>query len=376
MTLRLTAGAAVFALALALTGCGGGASEPKASSNGDKAAVTDCVAKAESLRDTKRDEVPLDLLDPVAMDQNKGKQIWVINAARVPFLQRISDGAQAAAKAAGMTAKVVYGDGTTNSAQAAVRQAIAQKADGIVLVVIDPTTIQNAVDAAKKAGIVVTDVINRSVGDALPSGLAGQMVLNLKSEMDAMAGWILADSKCTANTLMYSPSSLPITVSAAKALEKAYSELCPSCAFELKDLNYGNYASTLTPEVQTDVRRNPKMDYIVAIVGSSVPNVDAGLRDSNPDITVVAHDGLDDNLEAMRKGTTHMAADFAFAPSEAIGWQAVDQQGRLLRGSDAAAAEVIIPSRLVDKSNVGSKESDIWPGFADYEAVYKKLWGF
>ena len=44
------------------------------------------------------------------------------------------------------------------------------------------------------------------------------------------------------------------------------------------------------------------MDYIVAIVGSSVPNVDAGLRDS--EITVLAHDGLADNLEALRKGTT------------------------------------------------------------------------
>ena len=114
----------------------------------------------------------------------------------MPFLQRISDGAEAAAEAAGMNAKVVYGDGSTNSAQAAVRQAIAQKADGIVLVVIDPTTIQKSIDEAKAAGIVVTDVINRSVGDPLPSGVTGQMVVDLPAEMDAMAGWILADSEC------------------------------------------------------------------------------------------------------------------------------------------------------------------------------------
>ena len=186
-----------------------------------------------------------------------------------------------------------------------------------------------------------------------------------------MAGWIMADSKCSANALMYSPTSLPITVAASKALEARYSALCPTCAFELKDLDYGNFAKTLTAEVQTDVRRKPDLTYIIAIIGSSVPNVDAGLR--NSDVRVLTHDGLDDTLKALRDGDTKVGADFAFAPNESIGWQVVDQLGRLLQ-EQPGATEAVIPTRLVDRSNIGSTEADVWPSYAKYQAAYEQAW--
>jgi hypothetical protein len=51
----------------------------------------------------------------------------------------------------------------------------------------------------------------------------------------------------------------------------------------------------------------------------------------------------------------------------------VDQQARLLLGDDSAA-EVVIPSRLVDSKNVGSSEADIWPGYEGYESKYTSQW--
>ncbi|WP_326837573.1 substrate-binding domain-containing protein [Amycolatopsis rhabdoformis] len=356
--------------AATLAGCGAGEHDSAATMTDQ--ARAQCVTSAGRLRDSMLKEPALKMLGAFDITKAEGKSLWIVNAARVPFLQGISDGAAAAAKAAGMQVKVVYGDGSTNSAQAAIQQAIAQGADGIALVVVDPTTVQHAVDQAEAAGIVVSDVLNRSTGDPMPHGVSGQMVLNLPAEMDAMAGWILADSKCSANTLMYAPSALPITAAAAKLLGQRYTQLCPSCRFELKDLDYGNFASTLTAEVQTDVRRIPGLDHVIAIVGSSVPNVDAGLQ-GNAGIRVVAHDGLADNLQSMRENRTHEAADFAFAPTGSIGWQLVDQQARLMV-EQSGAAEVIIPSRLVDKGNLGANESDVWPGYAHFEQAYTDEW--
>lgn len=353
-----------------LGACGAAESGRSEGVSGD--AQKACVGQAVKLRDAKREEPQLTSLAPFDMKPNRGKSVWVIGAARVPFVQRMADGAEAAGRASGIDVKIVYGDGSTNTAQAAVRQATAQGADGIALIFVDPTTIQAAVDDAKKAGITVTDVINRSVGDPMPSGVSGQLVLDMKDEMNAMAGWVMADSKCSANTLMYAPSALPITAAASKFFDQAYERLCSSCGFELKDLDYGNFSRTLTAEVQTDIRRNPDLDYIFSIVGSSVPNVDAGLRGKS--VRVLTHDGLADNLEAMRKKSTHVVADFAFAPSESIGWQIVDQQARLLAGVEGAA-EIIVPSRLVDKTNLGASDNDIWPGYSDYQRTYTTSWG-
>lgn len=364
---------AAFGLAPALllfAACGSSSSE---SDGPDAKAQDDCVAEATELRDIKMEPVGLPELPSFDMSANQGKTVWVINAARVAFLQKISDGAEAAASAAGMNTKVVYGDGTTASAQAAVEQAIAQKADGIVLIVVDPTSIARAVASAESAGIVVTDMINRSEGEPLPDGVAGTMAVDLKTEMGAAAGWALADSECDSNLLMYSPSALPITAAAATEFESVYTDVCDWCELEIKDLDYGNFASTLTSEVQTDIRRNPDLTHIFAIVGSSVPYVDAGLKGASSDVGVLAHDGIDENLEAIRSGDSSLVADFAFAPSEAIGWQAIDQQGRLMTG-DEGAAEVIIPSRLVDASNIGDVEADVWPGFKSYEDAYTGAW--
>lgn len=336
------------------------------------ASAEQCVSQAEGLRDTKRAESVLNVLGRFDMVANRGKSLWVINAARVPLLQRISDGAEVAAAKAGLQLTTVFGDGSTNSAQAAVRQAIAQNADGIALIAVDPTTIQSAVDDAVAAGIIVTDVGNQSTGEPLGPGIAGQIGYNVPAEMDAMVGWIMADSKCTANAIMYSPTSLPITVSAAEALQERYETLCPTCVFELKDLDYGNFAQTLTAEVQTDVRRKPDLTYIIAIIGSSVPNVDAGL--SGDSVTVLTHDGLEDNLQALRSGDTHVAADFAFAPNESIGWQVVDQLGRLMVGAQGAT-DIVLPTRLVDTGNVGATEKDVWPSYANYQATYSQAWG-
>ncbi|WP_326837574.1 substrate-binding domain-containing protein [Amycolatopsis rhabdoformis] len=361
---------AVLLLGGTLAACGAG--EPKASAGLSGNALDMCVAKATELKKSKLAEPPLKVLAPFDMAKNKGKSIWIINAARVPLLQRVSDGAQAAATAAGLSVKVVYGDGSTNTAQAAMQQAIAQGANGIALVAVDPTTIQDSVNQAAKAGIVVTDVGNRSVGDPLRPGVAGQLGYDVPAEMAAMAGWIMADSKCSADTLMYSPSALSITSAGAKAFQAQYQALCPSCAFELKDLDYGNFASTLTAEVQTDLRRNPNLDYIFAIIGSSVPEVDAGLR-GNDHVRVLTHDGLDDNLEALRKGTTHVVANFAFAPNEAIGWQVIDQQGRLLLG-EKDALDLTIPTRMVDATDIGATNDDIWPSFTGAQKTYTAAW--
>ncbi|MFI5611643.1 sugar ABC transporter substrate-binding protein [Amycolatopsis sp. NPDC051903] len=361
---------AVVLIGGTLAACGAG--EPKASAGLSGNALEACVAKAAELKKSKLAEPPLKVLAPFEMSKNKGKSIWIINAARVPLLQRVSDGAQAAASAAGMSVKIVYGDGSTNSAQAAMQQAIAQGADGIALVAVDPGTIQASVDQASKAGIVVTDVGNRSVQDSLRPGVAGQLGYDVPAEMAAMAGWIMVDSKCSANTLMYSPSALSITSAGAKAFQAEYRELCPDCAFELKDLDYGNFASTLTAEVQTDLRRNPDLDYIFAIIGSSVPEVDAGLR-GNDHVRVLTHDGLDDNLDGLRKGNTHVVADFAFAPNEAIGWQVIDQQGRLMLG-EKDAVTLTIPTRMVDASDIGATNGDIWPSFTRAQQAYTAAW--
>ncbi len=356
-----------------LVACGSGsASSSKSSSQPTGQALASCLASAQKLKDTKLTEPPLKVMASFDMSRNKGKTVWIINAARVPLLQNASSGAEAAGKAAGMNVHVVYGDGSTNSAQTAVEQAVAQGAKGIALGAVDPSTVQNAVNRAHAAGIIVTDVGNRSIQDSLRPGVAGQLGYDVPAEQAAMAGWVMVDSKCSAHTLMYSPSALSITAAGAKAFQARYQEICPTCAFQLKDLDYGTFANTLTPEVQTDIRRDPKIDHVFAIIGSSVPEVDAGLR-GNDHVRVLTHDGLDANLQALRARNTHVVADFAFAPNEALGWQVIDQQGRLMLG-EADAKDLTLPTRMVDKTNIGANNNDIWPSYAHYQNAYLAAW--
>jgi ribose transport system substrate-binding protein len=359
-------------VALLATACGGSSATTSSAATAGPGSK-ECVDQAQALVAAARVEADLQIGAPFDMAKNKGKTLWVINAARTPFLQQISDGAKAAGDAAGLKVQLIYGDGTAAASQAAIQQAVAQKAAAIALVVIDPATVKPGIAAAKQAGIPVIDVLNRTSGAPVPEGLAGQSVAQLQRSGEALAGWMLADSGCDANVLIYRASALPIHVTMAETAEAKLTELCPKCEVTVKELDLGKFSNTLTAEVQTEVRRKPNTNYVFPVLDAAVPFVDAGLRGLSDEIKVVSHDGVAQNLSAMRKGSSRQLADMSFAPAAALGWSVTDQMARILVGEDAK--ELVLPTRLVDKTNIGADDAGLFPAYADFEGAYKKSWG-
>jgi ribose transport system substrate-binding protein len=374
----------VGALALALgtaacssSGSSSGTSAGTSPSTGSAgtSAASSCVSKATAAANAAKAVPPLVM--PTAsfdMKKNAGKSVWLIDELPIPELADIANGWEAAAKAAGLVPHVDNTTGTVASWSAGVSQAVSQNAAGIVLLGVPWQVVSGPLAAAAAKKIPVVQFSDGDQNDAPPSTIYSHITSDFNLGGEYMADWVLADSNCQAHVAYLSAgtgagsSGLEVDTGFANQLKA----LCASCTLAKTDVDIASLATQLPGATQSLLRRYPDTNYVVATFDSLVTFIQPSVAQAGSSAKIVAHDGAASNLQTISQGGAQ-AADVALPPPGYQGWLIMDSLGRGMLG--LPATNEIIVQRLIDKTNVNTSISALFPDYANYQQDFEKLWG-
>jgi ribose transport system substrate-binding protein len=361
--------------ALALAACGedeqeGGAGAGAAQSQ----AGADCAGQARAAADRLRAEPPLKVPEePFDAARARGKALHFIAIVQNPFVQEVYEGYEEAVERIGGRAVFFDGKGQASQWSRGVAQAVSQRAGGIVLFGIAPELVANQLKRAVAADIPIIDVYNGQPGDPLTGGVAAHISADYARSAEALANWMLADSGCAAKVQYFGAKVLtlynPLFDREPEVFERAG---CTRCSFERNDFDLATLATKLGPQVATAVRRAPDTTHVQMAFDSTIPLVVPALGRGGTEVKVIGHDGTPFVLDAIRKDDSPVKATMAFPPEAWIGYAIADQIARISTGAEPVDAT--IPTRLVDRTNVGEQNADVYAGWAGFEDRFAEQW--
>ncbi|MBK0419804.1 sugar ABC transporter substrate-binding protein [Leucobacter sp. CSA1] len=369
----LGACAGTAAIVLALSGCAGGAADAEsgeASAGGSEeciAAVASAVEEGLAPSPLVAPSAPLDL---AALS---GKSIWYITNSHNQFSTEMASGVQEAGEEAGVKITVFDGQNSTSRYSEGINQAVAQGADGIILMAIQPSVVAEDLKAAEAAGVQVLSTLNGDPTEPVEPGTFGNFTADYTADGELMAQWVLNDSGCTSKSVVVQSSPVHVWDLAAKGFEAATKELCPEdCSVEVIDLDPANIANDLGNQLQTALQTSPDVDYVVPVWDSAIPLVAPVVATAGRPITVFAHDGISESLELIASGQDQQGT-LAMAPPTWIGWAAFDEVARAILGEESPG--YVIPTRLITEENVGDGSiADVSPEYVDFQSAFTEAW--
>ncbi|WP_340539145.1 sugar ABC transporter substrate-binding protein [Nocardioides sp. GXZ039] len=370
---RLATGLALASLAM-VTACTSATSDDDKDKGSAEASDSPCVADAQKIVDSGKEPSPLAISDE-AVDGSKmsGKSIWMVTILTNQWSTAVSEGFKSAAETIGAKPTVFDGQGQVNRWNEGIAQAVAQKADGIILLGIDPANVAEAVKDASDAGIPVVNAISGNYDDPVADGVFSNLSADYTQDSRYIAAWTLVDSGCDATMLYLYGTGVPLWESQKIGHDEVYADLCPDdCEVINKTVDLANAATDMPRTTQTELTQNQDINYVYPAWDSAVTFVEPAVLQTRPDVTIVSRDGIVQALDAIRDGGTQRVT-VATPPEGWIGWATVDEIARALTGLEPSGT--VVPTRLIDESNVGDSNDQIQPEYDGFEAVYEELWG-
>ena len=292
----------------------------------------------------------------------------------------VGEGVVEAAKVLGWDTRVIDGQGSTAERASGINQAIALKADGLVLDAIDAAEQSAAVESAAKAGM---KIVGWHAGPA-PGPMAGGMIFtNLTTDplevAKAAATYAVANSNGKAGAIIFTDSVYKIAIAKSDAMA-AVIKACTTCTLlSVQDTPLAE-AATRMPGLTTSLlqRYGAKWTYALSIndltFDFTAPALQsAGVAGDGYPRAVSAGDGSQSAFQRIRAGE-HQVGTVA-EPLRLHGWQEVDELNRAFSG--APPSGYVAPPHLFIHTNVdkdgGAK--DIYDPQNGYDKAYRGIWG-
>jgi ribose transport system substrate-binding protein len=371
LTRRVAPLAAIAAIALT-SACSSATSDTSSQTAGDT--DSPCVQKAQTVVDDAR--APMDLVlpeQPLDGAQLKGKKIWMILILTNQWSTAVADGFKAAGAEVGADVTVFDGQGQVNRWNDGIAQAIAQGADAISLLGIDPSLVSEATKDAEAAGIPVLNAIAGNSDDPVVDGIYSNFSADYRQDGYDLAAWTIADSGCTAQSLYLYGTGVPLWEAQREGGDNAYKELCPDdCTITDKTVDLANLATEMGRTTQTELTQNSDLGYVYPANDSAVTFVEPAVLQVNPKVKIISRDGITQALDEIRSGGQQKAT-VATPPEAWIGYSIVDDLGRAILGLDPSG--IVVPTRLIDESNVGASNDEVASAYQGFEDAYAQLWG-
>jgi ribose transport system substrate-binding protein len=255
-----------------------------------------------------------------------------------------------------------------------VAQAVGQNAAGIVLLGVPWQVVSEPLAQAQAKHIPVVLFSDGGPADKPPASIFSHVTADFGLGGKLMADWVLADSACKA-TVGYVGVGTGAGSSGSE-IDKGFADelkaLCSSCKLTTATANLATLATQLAGQTQSLMRRDSGINYMVATFDSLVTYVAPAAMQVNPNIKIVGHDGAAASLKLIDNGRGQVA-DVALPPPGYQGWLLMDALARGMKGQPAE--DIVIPQRLVDKSNVNTSIDALFPEFATYKDGFGQLWG-
>lgn len=292
-----------------------------------------------------------------------------------------ANGIADAAKSLGWSARIYDGGGTPQKQNAAMLDAISAGADVIATTAIDPNLVQQGLQAAKKADVLV---VSGSNGIDSPNpvaepesgklGYAFDVAPDYAALGEKAAQWIIGDSGGKANVAVFSDPQFPSVVAFERGLRQGL-DACGDCTVsDSQEFNGTQVGTTLGNQTTGYLRSNPDVDYVFspydpAAAAQVTAIAQAGMANR---VKIVGVLGSQQNLEFIRQGQVQ-AADAAY-DNRYMGYMVVD--GILRTLADQPLFEPHggnLPFVIIDETNVPEAGQDWLAGF-DYTSAFAELW--
>lgn len=321
-----------------------------------------------------------------------GKSVYVISCAQAAEGCSVpADAAVTAGQKLGWKMTVFDGQLTPSVYVQGINQAIASHASAIILVSVDCDFAAAPLQAARKAGIVIYSVYSLDCnetgsGASVLSGnlpLSGQDTFSKSVAVTGVAvgDWIVATSNGKANVLEMRANFDQGPQDFELAAEKELHQTCPACPLSVVPFSAASLTNNgLVQSVSSALTAHPKTTAIIAPFDSSVLlGIGQAVKQSGRSIAVAGDEGLAPNIAEIRAGGPQSMA--AGAPSQRVGWAAIDELIRLFDGqpsvSEGLGHQTIDHTHNLPTSPAyydGNVGADGKPK-VDYQAAYAKLWG-
>lgn len=385
---------------LAVAACGGDdetpvATEPPAATESASAAGTeaeagdDAVAAAkarvEQLKQGTSTAVPTE--GPTAVPD---KSVWIVSCSQ--SIELCSDEVNEidkAAQAIGWTTNVVNAEFDPVVAGDAVRQAVAAKADGIIVFGFDCPLIKQPLEEAVAAGIQTLGVVSLdcddpALADRTEPLFTVDMVFDDEGEVyysnfaldygRDKAAIAIAATDGAAKVMTLDVPDLVTIVALTDGFEQGLAE-CAGCSIvenvDLTTLDQVN--GVVEQKVTTALARNPDVDLVfqstdgLFLVGVQNAVLNSGRSD---DLLVLGSEGFLSNLDAIR---TNGGQDIAMAfDSRWEGWASVDAMNRAFAGAPQVHGG---QGYIYIDATTNMPASGGWDSTIDFRAAFLELWG-
>jgi ribose transport system substrate-binding protein len=371
-------GIAVLALTgcLAVAACGddddsGSSSGGAASTSAESASGTSAEAQKVVDEFTSQVQWP-GPNDPVKAPAGKKLTVIICGSQGITCV-RVGNGVKAAGEALGYQVKVVDGRSDPTVWNQAIKGAIADKTDGIVLAAIPPVVVSDAVASAKKAGIPVAAGLS-TAGDVEVKGNPSRPDI-----ARANAAYLTVASKGKANVLSIRDDEFPETKFTSDQLKKDLASLCPDCKVSKEvDFTLALASQRLASQVTQALRNDPNIDYIVTPFDTVNVFVQQGIAAAGRKgkVKIVGVGGDPPSVDAIKAGDELASLG---TPAEWLGWMLVDGLVRGFAGQDVPPLNKEIDTNYEVPQRFITADTELdpkgWQGDFDYRAKFKELWG-
>ena len=359
---------------------------PAAAVAGPARSADDVVAQAKAAvvqASTANGTYVLPVAGPQGNPAVTGKNVYVISCGlAAEACAKPAEEVQKAAKTLGWKVTVFDGKFSPASYNTGIRQAIAAKADGIIVVAIDCSNAKGALQAARKAGIKVVGAYAYDCSDPFIKGPSlFDATINSNGNPDEWAThnaqlraqYAIATTNGKANVLSLDQPEFLV----AKWWTKAFAEelaKCTTCKlsahveFTGNDLVNGRSAQKLATALLKHSDTNVLFVTSDALQNALLPSIRAAKK-RNPKLIVIANEGFAATQQLIRDGVTNVSVGM-YIPW--MGWSAADALNRIFNG------QTTIPNqglgyKLLTKANVGPAGT-VWAPTLNFQAAFQKIW--
>jgi ribose transport system substrate-binding protein len=376
--LGLVAVAAVATTALAACGGGGGDRDANA-----RASDSDVARYERELAALYRGTYEAPSGGPVTPP--RGKNVWVISTGQtIEAAVNASAGMEEAGRALGWEVTVFDGRFDSSRQLAGVEQALADGADGIVLIYIDCPPIKAALQQAKAAGVAVVGIQSLECEPALESH-----VVRYAEHRDfatylshgfggTQAKWVIARTKGEARTIVTAQTDLystRVTYDPGVTDEFARCETCE--IVDTVEFVGTEFGPPLQQKIEQSLNQHPEANSFIAAYDAVMTGGGgaAALRASGrlDELEVMGGEGSRPGIELIHDGAGMEAC--TGTPTGWEGYAAMMSLARVFAGQDPERGDSGIGEQVCDLDHNLPPRGEAYRAPVDYVAAYRELWG-
>jgi ribose transport system substrate-binding protein len=374
------AGVVAVTAALTLSACGSSsddAGDSSAAPAGSGAASQPSGSSAGDVYSAKYTKPPA-AANPAA----KNKSVWVISVGQAsPTGAASANAAMTAGKTIGWNMKLF--DAKLDPAQFSngIKQAVASKADGVVLIAVDCPAAKSALQQAKSAGVKTVGIyaLDCNEVNASDPGLFSSQVSfgsRYKNLAEAYQAWGADSAKYAidksggkAQSLAFNNKEYLILKYYQQGFDTQMKS-CSQCTNTVVDWLAADFGAKLTGITQAALLKNPNANVVQ---GGSNPTlgITQGITQAGKQakVTSVGGLGLSIDNDAIRQGQLTAANSW---PTEWFGFAAIDTLNSVF--NNTPVRDEGLGWQMADKTKNLPAKGD-FVGDVDYTAAYKKSWG-